>query len=94
MHQYAVYIMTNADNNVLYIGMTNNLQRRVWEHKNGDGSEFTTKYKCTKLVYYEEYNNVKTATNREKNLKDWKRDWKLNIIREENPEMNDLSIDW
>ena len=86
--------MTNADNNVLYIGMTNNLERRVWEHKNGEGSEFTTKYKCVKLVYYEEYVNVKDAIRREKKLKDWKRDWKYNLIREENPDMKDISLDW
>lgn len=86
--------MTNVNNNVLYIGMTNNLERRVWEHKNGEGSVFTKKYKCVKLVYYEEFYNVNDAIYREKNLKDYRRAWKLNLIAEENPDMNDLSADW
>ncbi len=94
MNNYSVYIMTNPDNNVLYIGVTNDLERRVWEHKNGEGSEFTNKYKCSKLVYYEDYNNIKTAINREKNLKDWKRKWKYDLIIENNPQMNDLSLEW
>lgn len=94
MQKYAVYIMTNVNNNVLYIGMTNNLERRVWEHKNGEGSVFTKKYKCVKLVYYEEFYNVNDAIYREKNLKDYRRAWKLNLIAEENPDMNDLSADW
>lgn len=94
VQKYAVYIMTNVNNNVLYIGMTNNLERRVWEHKNGEGSVFTKKYKCVKLVYYEEFYNVNDAIYREKNLKDYRRSWKLNLIAEENPDMNDLSADW
>ena len=94
MRSYSVYVMTNADNNVLYIGVTNNLERRVWEHKNGEGGTFTQKYKCCKLVYYEDYNNIKTAINREKNLKDWKRAWKEELICKTNPNYNDLSADW
>lgn len=86
--------MTNADNNVLYIGVTNNLERRAWEHKNGEGCVFTKKYKCVKLVYYEDYNNIKTAINREKNLKDWKRAWKEELIYKSNPEYKDLSEEW
>lgn len=85
--------MTNADNNVLYIGVTNNLQRRVWEHKNGEGSIFTTQYKCVKLVYYEEFSSMAAAIEREKNLKRWKREWKYNLIREMNPNMKDLFED-
>jgi putative endonuclease len=91
---YSVYIMTNADNNVLYIGVTNNLERRVWEHKNNEGGVFTGKYKCVKLVYYEDYNNIDNAIKREKNLKDWKRAWKEQLICTENPEYKDLSTDW
>ena len=86
--------MTNADNNVLYIGVTNNLERRVWEHKNGEGGVFTSKYKCVKLVYYEDYNNINTAIYREKNLKDWRRAWKEELIYKSNPEYRDLSADW
>ncbi len=86
--------MTNADNNVLYIGVTNNLERRVWEHKNGEGGTFTKKYKCVKLVYYEDYYTAKAAIQREKKLKDWKRQWKEELIYKDNPEMNDLSLEW
>jgi putative endonuclease len=79
---------------VLYIGVTNNLERRVWEHKNNEGGAFTSKYKCIKLVYYEDYNNIETAINREKNLKDWKRSWKEDLIIKDNPDFKDLSADW
>ena len=91
---YSVYIMSNQANNVLYIGVTNNLVRRVWEHKNNEGGVFTNKYKCVKLVYYEDYNNVDAAINREKNLKDWKRSWKEDLIMKDNPDYKDLSVDW
>lgn len=86
--------MTNADNNVLYIGVTDNLERRVWEHKNGEGGVFTKKYKCVKLVYYEDYNTMKAAIKREKNLKDWKRHWKDELIHKDNPDMKDISLEW
>jgi len=80
MHKYSVYIMASPNNNVLYIGVTNNLERRVWEHKNKCGSEFTTKYNCVKLVYYEDYTFINDAIAREKNLKNWKRTWKDDLI--------------
>lgn len=86
--------MTNGHNNVLYIGVTNNLERRVWEHKNNEGGTFSTKYKTTKLVYYEDYNTMKAAIKREKNLKDWKRQWKDELIVNENPEWKDISKEW
>lgn len=94
MRSYSVYIMTNANNNVLYIGITNNLERRVWEHKNGEGGVFTSKYKCVKLVYYEDFSTIDAAIKREKNLKDWRREWKDNLIYKANPEFKDLSADW
>lgn len=94
MGSYSVYIMTNVNNNVLYIGVTNNLERRVWEHKNGEGGVFTSKYKCVKLVYYEDFRTIDAAIKREKNLKDWKREWKDNLIYKSNPEFRDLSADW
>lgn len=94
MRTYSVYIMASPNNGVLYIGVTNDLVRRVWEHKNNKGSSFTTRYNCVKLVYYEDYNNISTAIEREKNLKNWKRSWKDELIYSVNPDMRDLSEDW
>jgi putative endonuclease len=81
--------ITNA-----FIGVTNNLERRVQEHKNEKGSDFTSKYKLTFLVYYEVISDIKTAITREKQLKNWHRQWKINLIKEINPEMLDLATDW
>lgn len=86
--------MTNGHNNVLYIGVTNNLERRVWEHKNNEGGTFSTKYKTVKLVYYEDFNTMKAAIKREKNLKDWKREWKDELIAKTNPNWKDISLEW
>ena len=71
---YFVYMMSNPTNTVLYIGVTNNIARRVWEHKNKIEKGFTEKYNCTKLVYCEETDNVTNALEREKQLKNWKRE--------------------
>ena len=87
-----VYFMTNADNKALYIGVTSDLTKRVLQHKNHQYEGFTDKYNCTKLVYYEECNDIKTAITREKQLKNWHRDWKNNLIKQTNPEWKDLSI--
>jgi putative endonuclease len=84
------YIVTNKYRNVLYIGVTSNLIGRVYEHKNGLGSDFTKKYKCTDLVFYEWHSDIKHAIEREKQLKNWKREWKFNFIKAENPLMVDL----
>lgn len=89
---YFVYIMTNKWNTTLYIGVTNDLHRRVYEHKqfiypNG----FTARYHLTKLVYYEETNDIAAAIWREKQLKNWQRGWKLILIRKRNPNLEDLS---
>ena len=90
-----VYIMTNKSNKVLYIGVTSNLERRVWEHKNhADSNSFTSKYKCTKLVYFEHGSSIESAIEREKQLKNWKREWKDAIITELNPKWIDLSDNW
>jgi len=94
MQHYSVYIMASPNNNVLYIGVTNNLERRVWEHKNKQGSEFTIKYNCVKLVYYEDFNDINDAIAREKNLKNWKRAWKDDLIHSANKTMKDISLDW
>ena len=90
----AIYIMTNYLETSLYIGVTSNLQKRVWEHKNEVVKGFTEKYNINKLVYYELTDSIETAINREKQLKRWHREWKINLIKEMNPEFKDLSLDW
>jgi putative endonuclease len=95
MRQYWVYIMMSLNNNSLYIGITNDIERRVKEHKEKlNPDSFTSKYNCVKLVHYEDYQNVEQAIAREKQLKNWHRDWKIALIKEENPEFVDLSNDW
>lgn len=87
---YHVYIMTNKYNTVLYTGVTNNLMRRVWEHKEKLHEGFTKKYNVNKLVYYEEYGNVNEAIAREKQLKAGSRQKKVDLIKRLNPEWRDL----
>jgi len=82
--------MTNPYKEVLYIGVTNNLYRRVLEHRNKTVEGFTNKYNCTIIVYYEFYEKITDAIRREKQLKNWKREWKLQLIKERNPELQDL----
>ncbi len=82
--------MTNASNSVLYIGVTNSLKRRLCEHAYGDGSVFTRKYRCTKLVYYEVFSDIEQAIAREKQLKHFKRAWKDELVDGFNPEWKDL----
>lgn len=94
IHQYYVYIITNKKDGVLYIGVTNNLERRMFEHKNKLVKGFSSKYNLRKLVYFERYQYVNDAIKREKNMKKWKRDWKINRIIEDNPQWKDLSEDW
>jgi putative endonuclease len=89
--QYYVYILTNKSNKVLYIGVTNDLERRMYEHKNKMIDGFKKKYNLTKLVYFEATTNINSAIEREKQLKNWHRDWKINLIKESNPEWRDLS---
>ena len=91
---YAVYIMTNYSETSLYIGVTSNLQKRVWEHKNKITEGFTKKYNIDKLVYYETTNSIESAISREKQLKRWHRQWKINLIKQMNPDFKDLSLDW
>ena len=88
--QYYVYILTNKSNKVLYIGVTNDLEHRMYEHKNKIIDGFTKKYNLTKLVYYEATTDVRSAIEREKQLKNWHREWKLNLVKEFNPEWKDL----
>ena len=90
MQTYYVYMMANKNNNVLYIGVTNNLIRRVYEHKKGMIDGFTKKYNCHKLVWFQQADDVTTAITQEKKMKKWKREYKKNVIREINPEWKDL----
>ena len=94
IHQYYVYILASKIRGTLYIGITNDLQRRVYEHKKGTIEGFTKKYKVNQLVYFETFQNVSEAISREKNLKKWKREWKVNLIEKENIKWLDLTIDW
>ncbi len=95
MKQWYVYIMTNKPKGVLYIGVTNNIDERVKEHKlKVYPKSFTAKYNCDKLVYFEEFENESEAESREKQFKKWKRDWKIELIEDMNPSWSDLSINW
>ncbi|NGP89223.1 GIY-YIG nuclease family protein [Fodinibius halophilus] len=85
-----VYILSNKTRRVLYIGVTGNLVKRVWLHRQGLGSEFTQKYRTKYLIHYESFKHIERAINREKQLKNWHREWKLNLIREHNPKFRDL----
>ncbi|MHA2826711.1 GIY-YIG nuclease family protein [Vibrio harveyi] len=86
-----VYILTSKNNSVLYIGVTSQLAQRIWQHKNGVVEGFTKKYRVHKLVYFELFEDMATAINREKQLKQWKREWKLDLVRKTNPDFLDLS---
>jgi len=88
--QPAVYILANKRNGTLYIGVTSDLPKRAWEHKNDLVEGFSSKYKIRRLVYYEIYGDMMSAITREKQMKKWNRAWKLELIKEENPEWNDL----
>jgi len=90
---YYIYILASRRNGTLYIGITNNLVRRVYEHKNNLVKGFTLKYKVHRLVYYEQHDNVDSAIQREKQLKSWHRRWKIRLIEEMNPEWKDLYQD-
>ncbi len=92
--QYYFYIMINNSNTVTYTGITNDLNRRVYEHKNKLIKGFTCKYNITKLVYYEAYNNIIDAIAREKQIKGGSRKKKIDLIKKENPEFKDLSLEW
>ena len=88
---YYVYILTNRNHTVLYTGVTNDLVRRVYEHKNHlDGKSFTAKYKVNKLIYFEQTSDVRVALEREKQIKGWKRENKIGLIMESNPRWIDL----
>jgi putative endonuclease len=95
MKTYYVYILTNKNNTVLYTGFTDELERRVDEHKRKvNPKSFTSKYNCNKLIYFEEFENINDAFHRENQLKRYKREWKENLINEQNTNWIDLSITW
>ena len=94
MQQYYVYILSNKNDNVLYIGVTNNLERRIYEHKNKLVDGFTKKYNISKLLFFEYCSNVKAAIAREKQLKKWNRSKKIHLIEQMNPTWKDLSENW
>ena len=93
MHQYYVYIMASRGR-TLYVGVTNDLERRVFEHKEGLTASFTAKYNISKLVYFEDTNDVRSAIEREKQLKGWRRSKKVALVESANPEWKDLSLRW
>jgi len=92
--EYYVYIVASGKNGTIYVGVTNNIQRRLWEHKNNIVNSFTSEYKVKILVYYEIYEDINTAISREKQLKKWNRKWKTDLIEKNNYEWNDLSSAW
>ncbi len=85
-----VYILSNIERTTLYIGVTSTINKRIWDHKQGEASKITTKYKCVILLYAEEYTSISDAIAREKQLKNWKRAWKWALFKKSNPHL----IDW
>ncbi|MBT4722464.1 GIY-YIG nuclease family protein [Candidatus Falkowbacteria bacterium] len=90
-----LYILASKRNGTLYIGVTSNLEQRVWQHKNKTFPDsFTSRYGVYNLVWYDRFDDIRSAIYREKQIKKWKRSWKIKLIEEENPNWNDLSADW
>tara|TARA_R110002110_G_scaffold79145_5_gene207049 strand:- start:1534 stop:1821 length:288 start_codon:yes stop_codon:yes gene_type:complete len=87
---YYVYILTNQKRGTLYVGVTNDIARRTWQHREGIGAQFTKRYGLGRLVYAEEHGDVEEAIRREKAIKEWKRAWKIELIESANPEWKDL----
>jgi putative endonuclease len=89
-----IYIITNKNRTVLYIGSTTDIKRRIFEHKKRLLNGFSKKYNCCDLLFYEFFPDIADAAKRESQMKAWKRDWKLELIRKGNPALKDLSADW
>lgn len=87
---FCVYILASKQNGTLYVGVTSDLIKRIWQHKKGVADGFTKKYGVKKLVYYEQHENAESAIHREKQLKKWKRQWKLELIKKVNAKWDDL----
>jgi putative endonuclease len=92
--RYYIYLITNWNNKVMYVGVTNNLERRIYEHKNKMIKGFTEKYNVSKLVYFEETQDVIAAIEREKQIKKWRRQKKDQLVNSSNPTWKDLSLEW
>ena len=84
--------MTNKYRTTFYVGVTNDLHKRIVEHQYGMGSEFTRKYNLKDLIYFEKFSDINQAISREKQLKNWHKDWKLNLIKEKNPNLESINI--
>jgi putative endonuclease len=93
-HQYHVYLLTNWNNKVMYVGITSDLKRRLFEHRNKSVEGVTTKYNIHKLVYYEATSDVQSPIAREKEIKKWRREKKNRLVEKINPEWRDLSAGW
>ncbi|MCW1930484.1 MAG: GIY-YIG nuclease family protein [Candidatus Kerfeldbacteria bacterium] len=91
---YFVYILTNSTHKVLYVGVTNNLERRLWEHKNSEADSFTKRYYVKTLVYFEAAEDISAAIAREKQIKGGSRQKKIDLIESTNPKWRDLSVDF
>ena len=94
MNKYWVYIVFNKYMSTIYTGVTNDIVRRVWEHRSGNIRGFTSRYKCGWLLYYEEFSDINQAIAREKQIKGWKRDKKIELIISLNPMRKDLANEW
>ncbi|WP_442264623.1 GIY-YIG nuclease family protein [Tenacibaculum sp. ZS6-P6] len=90
MKQSFVYILTNTYRTTFYIGVTSNLEKRILEHKQGVGSAFTKKYNLSDLIYFEKFSDIRQAISREKQLKNWRKEWKINLIKKVNPTLKTL----
>lgn len=88
--RFFVYMLASKHYGTLYIGMTSDLLKRIWEHRNGVVDGFTKEYDVHRLVYFEEHANAEAAATRERQMKEWKRQWKINLIEERNPHWEDL----
>ena len=93
MKQPCVYILASSRNGTLYIGVTSDLVKRIWEHKNDATEGFTEKYAVHTLVWFEQHDTMESAISREKAIKKWERAWKLELIEKENPEWEDLYLE-
>ena len=91
-HNYFVYILTNRPNGTLYIGVTNNLTRRLFEHRQGTANSFARRYNCNHLVWFEHHSEITQAILREKRIKKWNRTWKVQLIEAANPTWDDLAV--
>ena len=88
--EFCVYILASKRNGTLYTGVTSNLVQRVWQHKNDEADSFTKKHQVHTLVWFEQHENAESAIRREKQIKEWKRKWKLELIEKDNPTWRDL----